>query len=337
MAKINIEKIKKLVEQLSSEERLELFHFISELPDSGIHTGNLTQPPYEIKENEQTEEDLEITDDFVIIYTLPEVRPTGVAVILKGKTVFQVFYYPENYYEGRLKIKRSYQNAPPTEELMNRIRSIITKHGGQVKDEDIVKASIEATKQIFEAETIRISNEISDRLPDMVSLLVNAVIKIIEISIHNSFSESTGQFDKVKKLEDIEKILEPYWRHIKDKHLGITQGGARNFKHIWTPEDLVCLKTNFDRLKPIWTEAKRIAVQAQKSKESTRSHRWREEVKRAYPELPDDLIERFATPRSDEAKPSDIALINAARLCLPVTYTTRRLRSELKKLNFKKP
>jgi hypothetical protein len=142
---------------------------------------------------------------------------------------------------------------------------------------------------------------------------------------------------KPPSIKDFKKrVLDSAWREVQP-HVGSTQGGARNIKHVWTDEERACLATNFDRLKPIWLEAKRIAKTAQKSKEVTRSQRWREEVSRAYPELPLDLIERLSAPRSDDAKPADIALTHAASICLPVTYTTRRLRTEIKAWKLKNP
>lgn len=329
MQEPNLEQVKRLAEQLSPEERKDLFQHLAAIPDSGIHSGSLTDPPYEIWLNAKQQEDFGSTDRFVIFSSPPGMNPTGVAVTLKGKTVFQVFYYPENLRGGGLKI-RSWQDAPPADELKSEIRGELAKAGIERTEEEIIEACKKATRQIYEAVNEGITNQVSARLPDMTGLLVDATLKIIEINMENSFARHAGK--QGKKLEEIEKILEPYWQHIKEKQLGVTAGGARNVKHVWTEEQRDCLASNYERLQPIWAEAKRIAVAARKSKETTRSRRWQEEVKGAYPDLPDEFIERLSAPRSADAKPSDIALAHAASLCIPVSYSLRRLRDELKKL-----
>jgi len=327
--------IKKRIESLKPNERLELFHFISDLPDSGIQTGNLVEPPFDVPLPEEKLKNSETTDEFVMVFTPPNIDPSGVAVVFKGKTILQVFFHPNNYHQGRLKMKRSWQYAEPTAAMMDRIRSVIAKAGGQITDQQIREASTDSMKQIFETMSIRMTNEMAQRLPDMVVLLMTAAEKIIEISVLNGFSESTGQFDKVRKLDQIVKELEPFWQRIKETHLQVTQGGARNIKHLWTVEEEVCLKTNYDQLKPIWIQAKKIATEALRSNESKRQREWRSAVLGTYPDLPIDLLNRFEYLRSDDAKPSDIALEHAARKCIPIKLSNRRLRNVIKKFTFK--
>ncbi len=109
------------------------------------------------------------------------------------------------------------------------------------------------------------------------------------------------------------------------------RGGAYNVKHVWTDKDRECLATKYAELQPIWIEAKKIAKIAQESQETTRKREWRKEVLAVYSALPPDLLERFATLRADDAKPSDIAVLHAGRLCLPpnVELSVVRLRKEL--------
>jgi len=138
---------------------------------------------------------------------------------------------------------------------------------------------------------------------------------------------------RAKEIKDT--LFQQEWELLK-MFTGVTQGGARNIKHLWTDKERSCLANHFERLKPIWAEAKRISKEARKSKESTGRRQWREEILRAYPELPKDLIERLSVPRSDEAKPIDIAITHAARLCISATYSPRRLKDEIKEWKFKK-
>jgi hypothetical protein len=111
----------------------------------------------------------------------------------------------------------------------------------------------------------------------------------------------------------------------------VGRGGARNVKHVWTDKERACLAAKYAELQPIWIEAKRIARHAQESPEAKRQQEWRKEVLAVYDDLPIDLLERFVALRADDAKPSDIAVIHAGRLCLPpnVTLSVIRLRKEL--------
>ena len=90
----------------------------------------------------------------------------------------------------------------------------------------------------------------------------------------------------------------------------------------------------YDRLKPIWREAKKIAKAAQMSKERTRQQRWKEEVMTIYQEqdLPADLIDLLAIPQA--TPPADLALAHAARICIPdAAYSLKVLKAKLKHFN----
>ena len=117
----------------------------------------------------------------------------------------------------------------------------------------------------------------------------------------------------------------------KQLRAGRDRRGGSEPKHDWTSADLECLAAQYDDLQPIWLEAKRIAKDAQKSRERSRRAGWRAEVLRAYPYLPDDLLNRFANPRADDAKPSDIAILHAKRECgIAATYSARELREKIR-------
>jgi hypothetical protein len=90
---------------------------------------------------------------------------------------------------------------------------------------------------------------------------------------------------------------------------------------------------NYDRLKPIWRGAKKAAKQAQEATELGRRKTWKDQVAVAYKdqELPDDLIAQLAL--NINAAPADLALLHAARLCLPVSYSTKVLKQKLRKFN----
>jgi hypothetical protein len=125
-------------------------------------------------------------------------------------------------------------------------------------------------------------------------------------------------------------IFQKDWELLKPV-IGISTGGPRNVKHVWTDNDRECLASRYAELQPIWIEAKKMAKAAQESREERRKREWKKAVLAVYESLPADLLERFANLRHDDAKPSDIAILHAARLCLPanVELSVVRLRKEL--------
>lgn len=151
--------------------------------------------------------------------------------------------------------------------------------------------------------------------------------------LREMFEQPQGKYT-AREIKDA--IFEKDWDLIKPL-VGVTKGGARNVKHVWSDEDRRCLAKTYAELQPIWIEAKKIAKTAQQSSEITRKKNWRKEVLSVYDHLPQDLLERFATLLGDDAKPSNIAILHAARLCLPenVELSVGRLREELTAWNNK--
>jgi hypothetical protein len=139
-----------------------------------------------------------------------------------------------------------------------------------------------------------------------------------------------GERYKPKTIEDaLAKIERERLRALIGET--ITRGGARNVKHLWTDEERAQLAAKYEELQPVWVEAKRIAKDAQKSRERTRKKEWRAEVLRAYPNLPHDLLERYSNPKADDAKPADLAVIHAKRECgITEEYSPRHLRDQVK-------
>jgi hypothetical protein len=322
----SLERLKKVVQLLSPDDRKLLFSFISDLPDSGISTGRIDPPePLLSPQDKITVQENATSDEPLVLAT-----ETYTAVFLRGRAVFQVFFYPEGFRHSRLE-GHSWRNAPPSEDIKEQIRSVIKLHGAREPSEDeIVAAGREAAAQIFDAETVRLINEFSARMPHMVWLLYHAGMKIVEIGYRNDLASKTAQ--PKKPLREIVKELEPYWKYIK-QHLNLGPGGRQNIKHRWSVRDHACLAVHYDRLKPIWRGAKKTAKQALAAKEAIRRKNWKDQVTAAYKDeaLPDDLVAQLA-PNVD-SQPADLALIHAARLCLPVTYSTKVLKQKLRKFN----
>jgi hypothetical protein len=327
MSEPNLEQVKRVAEQLSPEDRIQLFHHIADLPDSGIQSGSIDPPsPLISPEDKKKVEEMAGTDQPVVLST-----DTHASIFVRGRAILQVFFFPNNFQQSRVEI-RSWKDAPPTDKTKEQIRGIFSLHGApEPTEEQIIAALTKAQRGVFEAETFRLSREFSARLGHMIWLLYEAGMKVVELAYRNDYALKSGR--RTQTLEEMVTILEPYWEHIKAQ-LNPSPGGRRNVKHEWTVKDHTCLAVHYDRLKPIWREAKKTAKAALKSPEPTRRNNWKEQVTAAYKddELPVDLVEQLAP--SVNSKPADLALIHAARICLPgVSYSTKVLKQKLRHLN----
>ena len=155
-------------------------------------------------------------------------------LLLKGRIIFDVFYYPENFRQSRMEI-RSWKDSPPPEAAKVEIRSVLKLFDNQreLTDEEITSLLKESQVRVSEAENYRISQEISARLPNMTALLFDAGITIIELSLRSALAEQTGR--PKKTLDQMVEILEPYWTQIKAQ-LGNPLAWGEVSEEEWVPK-----------------------------------------------------------------------------------------------------
>jgi hypothetical protein len=323
VSNLTLEQVQELAQQLSPEDRKSLVNFLFSLPDGDFATATIDPPSPLLSETDRKiVEESAKSDQPIIIST-----DTYTAIFIKGRPIFQVYFYGDNFQKSRMEI-RSWKDSMPSEKVINEVREVFKLHTGkELTDEQIIEACKQPHVEIFEAETFRLAKEFSARLPHIVWLLYEAGMEIVNLGFRNDFARRTGQ--RTKTLDEMIVILEPFWKRIKE-HLSVTPGGRRNVKHEWSMRDYACLEVHYERLKPIWREAKKTARESLKAKEPIRQKRWKEQVAAIYKDenLPDDLVEHLAPP--EDWPPADLALIHAARLCVPdVTYSLKVLKGKL--------
>src|SRR2546423_13413 len=113
MSEPNLEQVKRLAEQLSPEERKQLWKHLADLPDSDIQSLDLQ--PTSTEGAEQKDVVTVDGDSYVLIYT-----ETTVIVILAKRPIFQVTFHPENYRLSQMEI-RSWKDALPTERMREQV------------------------------------------------------------------------------------------------------------------------------------------------------------------------------------------------------------------------
>lgn len=324
MKKSDLAQVQKLAAALSPEDRLLLWNYLSDLPDSGINNLDISKPTQTL-DGSEPEVETETGERYVLV-TIDNYA----MVWQKKRLVFQVTFHPQNYYTSQLEI-HSWNDAALTEEAKNQIREIFRLYGKPEPDEAAILAACkESSTQVCEARTKRMTNEILARLPHMAAMLFDGGTRVVELAVDNDIAEKLG--GRKKTLDEIGTQLEPLWNRIK-AHFNLTPGGRQNVKHQWSLVDHTCLALNYDRLKPIWREAKKTAKDALNSNEATRRKNWKAQVTAAYSDedLPIDLVEQLAPMIN--AQPANLALLHASRLCIPVSLSIKTLKEKLRQFN----
>lgn len=327
--------VEKLAKGLPQQERLKLFTVLANLPDSGIKY----MPPME-SAPPPTEEERNALQQITYQYSV-KIEEGYLIYLIEGREVFRAKFNPENYadvFYDKLKTDQVFLRL--SDEQREKVKAALRQVVGEEKMEMSerkwksleTRCLKEMGQRILKDSMVHSAEQVASQLPQAVAL-------VFERINHASFFVGANQLRDVLNLPQqklsAEKIREALygreWGHLKQM-FGITQGGARNIKHRWTDKQRQCLAQNYERLKPIWLEAKRIARDAQGAKESNRRLRWAEAASATYPELDADLIARLA-PDSSDARPADIALTHATRICIPgKTFSTRKLREEIRKV-----
>lgn len=332
MSESSLERIKELAQQLTSDDRKQLLNFLAALPDSGVasDTGDPPSPLLSTEDRKKVENSAG-ENRLVFIYN----KKTHASVFMRGRVIFTLFFYPENFRQSRREMAL-WKDRPPREEDKEQIRRLlILMTGGktEITEDQVLALYRLGLPGQTEDEGRLIANTVGRLLPTMAWLLVDGGMTIVGTGYQNMVAGLEGQ--PKKTLAEILPHLEPYWARIK-KMLNVTPGGRRHFKHTWGAADPFCLTHHHERLKPIWREAKRAAKQAQKSKEPNRRNRWKEAIAATYQaeDLPSDLVDLLELPQA--TSPSELALQHAARICIPdARYSTRVLKEKL--LPLKRP
>jgi hypothetical protein len=341
--KITLEQVEKLALQLSRDDRLELFDYLAKLPDSGL-IYHSPVPTSMVLPSNPTQEILALNLEMGWSVTSDGTHVFSV----EGREVLGIKFNPANYVEfsfKKLKDKALHLNAAGEghDLLQQKIRAEYQDKGITLTEEQGNQIEREMldwyAQKLLKDSLTELAATIGENVNQAGMAVLAKIIQAAGFSVANLMRDALQVTEKLK-VSDVQSIIyKPEWDRLKTiVGLQSTHGGKRNVKHNWTPEELKCLAKNYLELQPIWREAKQIARAAKKSQVAVRRNNWRAEVLRAYPDLPADLLERFQHVRSDDAKPSDIALIHAKIKCgVMETYTARELSDKIRETrNFKK-
>jgi len=239
MSEASLEKVKLMIKQLSPEDRKELFPYLAEFPDTGVKSCDLNEELGVIKKEWKLEES--DYDPEKHLFDMVFVRNL-VSVQILGVDVLRVAFLPDNFTENFIKAQ-SINSPPPSESVIEKIRSVLKQMGEERSTEEIEDAARKSSERVMqivlEEKTNHIAAQISTYLPFMVGQMFGAAVKGHAISGFNALAEQAGVPDRMLSTEEIKKsLLKSYWLEIKP-HIGVSHGGDRRTKPAWQGNEIL--------------------------------------------------------------------------------------------------
>ena len=162
---------------------------------------------------------------------------------------------------------------------------------------------------------------------DAVKLLPESALIQTEC-VGKEWHKQLSNPEDVQETESSENAVDKYLRSVnkgrRNRMMKLIKEAREEARY-----DMSKFAVHYHQMLPVWQEVKKFYNKNKKLKT------WQATIKTAFPEptLPDDLIERLASPDSYASSPSEIALEHAARLCgvPPNKYKSRSLYGFLSK------
>jgi hypothetical protein len=248
MSEVSLEKVKQMIEQLSSEDRKKLIPFLAELPDSDMHSYDLREELETLKKHGIRLTGPDNNPDYHLV-NLVFVRNL-VSVQILDTEVLRAVFFPDNFIKefprsnGKISImSESFKKSFFTEEKKEAIRAEHAAQGIEESDAEFEEGITETCNSIGEywmtEKAERIAEQISLHLPGMVGNMFCAAIRGQAFADFNAICEQLGNSERKASTEEIKKMIQKSaWNEIKP-HLGVTHGGDRRTKPAWRDSELL--------------------------------------------------------------------------------------------------
>lgn len=248
MSETNLEKVKEMIKELSTEERRQILPYLAEFPDTNIHSYDLREELETLKKYGVSAKSFNLDPENYLVDLL-FIRNL-VSVQIRETEIMRAMFFPDNFIEAFPKLKGftakwsdGFKQRFFTKERRDEFRTERAKNGIQESDGEFEAVITETCNNIAEfwmnEQAMRIAEQISLHLPGMVGDMICAAIVGQNIYDMNKASEELGlpngkwSTEKTKKL-----VLDSHWRQVKP-HLGITQGGNRRTLADWQGEEVL--------------------------------------------------------------------------------------------------
>lgn len=248
MSKVNLDRVKKMIKKLSTEDRQRLIPFLAELPDSDIHSYDLREELETLKTHGIRLTGPNDDPDYDLV-NLVFVRNLVAVQILDTEVLLAVFF-PKNFIEAFPRTKRcapqmseGLKKSLFTQERRMTLRVEREAQGIQETDsefeEEITRRCDSAAEYWMTEKAERIAEQISLHLPGMVGDMFCAALKGQTFFDTQKAREELGGPDKKLSVREFKKlILDAHWREVKP-HMGITHGGDRRTKPAWREKEIL--------------------------------------------------------------------------------------------------
>ncbi len=247
MAKTKLEKVKRMIEQLSSEDRRTLTQSLTDFPDSGFQTYDLREELEVLNKRGRRLTGADNNLDYYLV-NLVFVRNL-VSVQIRDTEVLRAVFLPNNFIEAFPKFRNnisimseSIRKRLFTNESKEALRSERIARGIQESDtefeEFVTKECNSRGEYEMTEQAKRVAERISLHLPGMVGDMFCAAITGQIFAYTKDLCEELGSPDKKMSTKEFKKIvLDSHWREVKP-HIGVTHGGDRRTKPAWRDKEV---------------------------------------------------------------------------------------------------
>jgi hypothetical protein len=242
MSEPNLEQVKGLAEQLSREERGQLWEHLASLPDSGVTTAQLPAPLNFVRKKKAAQ-----GEERVVTFRFEwKINDDGETILtLDGAEIFRIVFNAENCADvlfKKSKIDKPFLRIEPEKEkdYFDRVRAELGVSEAELSDAQIreyvepalMKTCERLVKQSLESAT----RDVKGKLPAIVNVTFQKIIHAIYFSGSNTLRDTVGQPEtKYTAKEVIEAVFQPDMELVK-MLAGVTHGGKRGRKGFWDAE-----------------------------------------------------------------------------------------------------
>jgi len=322
MTEPTLEQVKRFAEQLSPEERGQLWQHLAELPDSGIKTipfpplpkpqperiSNATKGKNNKAQNRPDETTFnircEIKDDIVTYYA-DEIG------------VFSTRFYPDNFANVFLsKPSGSFLKVSPEQRELfyAAVRERLAKEGLKVSNQQLKKVEPAALRELelrlIKESVEHATKQVRENLPPIVKIIWDRVLKASFFSGANELRDKVRVPEQKYSAEKIwESLYQPEWELLKTI-ARVARGGLRKrkSKFSWSKSRAIEFYRTVQSLpliskKPLWEYA---LEQLRQNDYNATTIAWLKSHP-AFADIPDNLLKEAATKwRSYEEQSKNI-------------------------------
>ncbi len=318
MSKSPLEQVKALAQELTPQERLELFDYLSQLPDSLIKPIPKRQPLPPLSEEEQkTLQRINVTWEM-------KLDGERITYSIEGREIFTASFNTENFvgvFYDKVKTDKIFLHVSDEQRtrLFDELRKRVAPSGLTPTDDELKEMEPEALRRLGQ---YLLKNSFRHTAKQIVNNLPRVVGRILNIITHAGYFAGANQLrteinvpeQKFTPKQIKDELFGSEWEFLKPI-LGIGSRGGSDARVEVRDEQCKQLSTDYPVLLKHWQDIKA---------NRTAKKNWRSYAKVDEEDTPDDLLNRLDDELPQQFGsdgeaylniPSALALEHAARRC----------------------